>query len=258
MLANNSDKEWEKLGKTQPYYGVISHAPYAAENLNPEAIRKFFDTGEDYVKMIFDQVKARVHSGFAPRRALDFGCGVGRLVIPMASRCGHVTGVDISPSMLKEARKNSVERGVANVDYHAGLDAIEAGVKFDFIHTFIVMQHIPLKKGMPIFRSMLERLAPGGCGAIHMTYRYGGTGLKALVYALRKKFQAFNLFYNLLKGVPLGTPFMQMNAYDMNRVMWMMQQAGCREFHSLFTYHGIHAGQILLFRKPESPEPYKA
>lgn len=43
-----------------------------------------------------------------PRKhALDFGCGVGRLTQALAAHFDEVTGVDISPSMIKLAKKYS-------------------------------------------------------------------------------------------------------------------------------------------------------
>lgn len=45
-------------------------------------------------------------------RLLDLGCGAGRHAIELAKRGYDVTGVDISPFMLAEARKRAAEAGV--------------------------------------------------------------------------------------------------------------------------------------------------
>jgi 2-polyprenyl-3-methyl-5-hydroxy-6-metoxy-1,4-benzoquinol methylase len=37
---------------------------------------------------------------FAPRRVLDFGCGVGRVTLPLARRVDAVVAIDIADSML--------------------------------------------------------------------------------------------------------------------------------------------------------------
>src|SRR6266568_1182316 len=49
--------------------------------------------------------------------ALDAGCGTGELARLLAARCSHVTGIDLSPNMVAEARRRS-----------AGLDSVEYAV----------------------------------------------------------------------------------------------------------------------------------
>jgi hypothetical protein len=53
-----------------------------------------------------DAAKARLETlglGERHRRALDFGCGIGRLTQALASHYVHVDGVDISPEMINLA-----------------------------------------------------------------------------------------------------------------------------------------------------------
>jgi ubiquinone/menaquinone biosynthesis C-methylase UbiE len=52
---------------------------------------------------------------FRPCRVLDFGCGVGRCTIPFARIAEEVVALDVSPSMLREAEKNCLERALDNV-----------------------------------------------------------------------------------------------------------------------------------------------
>lgn len=40
-----------------------------------------------------------------PRRTLELGCGTGRLLLPLARRTRHLTGIDYSPGMLAHARR---------------------------------------------------------------------------------------------------------------------------------------------------------
>ena len=50
--------------------------------------------------------------GIAPgARVLDVACGAGNTVIP-ASRAASVTGVDISPNLLSQARKRAAAEGL--------------------------------------------------------------------------------------------------------------------------------------------------
>src|SRR5690606_3985817 len=49
---------------------------------------------------------------------LEFGCGTGRVAIPLAEAGLRVTGVDISPAMLALARKRAGRR--ANLKWQRG------------------------------------------------------------------------------------------------------------------------------------------
>ena len=47
--------------------------------------------------------------------ALDFGCGVGRLVLPLARRYRTVVGIDISDAYIAEAVRNRDKHGLTNI-----------------------------------------------------------------------------------------------------------------------------------------------
>jgi len=50
-------------------------------------------------------------------RVLDVGCGSGQLAVALAPLVAHVTGVDLTPAMLDQARALQAKAGVANVDW---------------------------------------------------------------------------------------------------------------------------------------------
>jgi ubiquinone/menaquinone biosynthesis C-methylase UbiE len=75
---------------------------------------------------------------------LEIGCGVGRMTKYFAGRFRHVTGVDVSSEMIRQARENLA--GLANVrlDVGNGSDlSIYDDASFDFVFSYIVFQHIP-------------------------------------------------------------------------------------------------------------------
>src|ERR1700742_2310203 len=47
-------------------------------------------------------------------RVLDVGCGVGRWSRMLAARGARVTGVDLSPTMIEQARQRAATEGVAD------------------------------------------------------------------------------------------------------------------------------------------------
>lgn len=95
--------------------------------------------------------------------ALDFGCGVGRLSQALARQFAEVHGVDIAPSMIDQARQ--FNRYPGKVHYHINGSSdlkIFPDQKFDFIYTFIVLQHIQGNFVLQYIREFVRTLRPHG------------------------------------------------------------------------------------------------
>src|ERR1700674_3587430 len=99
-----------------------------------------------------------------PRRAAEIGCGVGRMTRMLSKIFGHVTGVDISEEMIRQARQNTAD--LDNVDLVLGDGCTLAGLpgeSYDFAFSFIVFQHIPAYSVMASYcREVFRVLKPGG------------------------------------------------------------------------------------------------
>jgi SAM-dependent methyltransferase len=249
MFPNDTDKAWEYYGKIDPYYGVATAEENRTSYLTQDARSKFFDSGTQYIELILRLVHDHLDSSFKPTQALDFGCGVGRLVIPLARICKSVTGIDISESMIEEAKNNCRERGVSNVTFVKSNDSL-SGVSgsFDLINSFIVFQHIPPRRGKVILQKLVGKLQENGIGVLHFTY-FGkeSLGRKLLIEAYKSIPFLFGL-RNLLKGKPISEPMMQMNEYNLNDLFKILQESGCHRCHIRFTDHGMY-GVIILFQK---------
>jgi ubiquinone/menaquinone biosynthesis C-methylase UbiE len=70
---------------------------------------------------------------------LDFGCGNGRLTHLLASRAGHVTGVDISESLIAAAREANDDERCEFVLYDGVRLPFDDG-SFDALVTAVVLQ----------------------------------------------------------------------------------------------------------------------
>src|SRR5262249_15948332 len=154
--------------------------------------------------------------GFEPRRVLDFGCGVGRLVIPLAKRCGQVVGVDVAQSMLAEARSICGKLGLTNVRLHRSDDRL-TGVEgaFDLAHSYIVFQPIPGRRGMALLKRLLALVDDNGVCVLHFVYHNPdlSSGLRGWL----------RLGWVWLTHPRPAAPPMQMNAYPLNAVLQAVQ-----------------------------------
>ncbi len=96
-------------------------------------------------------------------RALEIGCGPGRLMLPMARHFGAVDGVDISEEMVALARERL--RNLPNVKVHptSGADLrMFSDCSFDFVYSYIVFQHIPDKEVVLNYLREAQRVLKAG------------------------------------------------------------------------------------------------
>ena len=250
MLSRDSDQNWQRYGAEDPYYGVLSQSQYRRGKMDDAARAAFFETGEAYVADCLDTIRAALYPGFQPKTGLDFGCGVGRLALPMARRMESVTGVDISPDMLAEAARNAEQFGLANLDWVLADDALsKVSGTFDFINSFIVFQHILPERGEKIFAALVDHLAPDGVAALHFPYAWDTSTTHRLLAWMKRNIPFATTLVNLATGQRLFEPAMMMNDYQLARLYTILQQKGITEIHSLLLNHEGHRSVVLFFRK---------
>ena len=246
MDDRDTDSEWETFAQKDPYWAVLSSDDFRSENIDDEALVRFFRSGENYIDHVFDAISKQLGRSFQPARALDFGCGVGRLAIPLAARSAHVVGVDISETMLQLGRHHAEELNLANVEFIRGDDTLSlVEGPFDFINSYIVLQHIPRVRGERLFVRLLDLLAPGGTAALHVTFakevRHLQHEQQALAYYRREGSMFTGL--NLTTG-PMA-PYIQMNDYDLHALLAMVHARGLVMHGLELTSHDGHLGAMI-------------
>ncbi len=244
----NTDLAWEEWGRRDPYFAVITDPRYRRVALDDAAQKEFFASGQGHVEYLLSTIRKNIDPLFSPRNVVDFGCGVGRLLLPFAAVAAEVVGLDVSEAMLQEARRNCELRNIRNVRLIQSDDQLSGlSGQFDLLHSCIVFQHIPFERGQVILAKLLQLMRPGGIGAIQLLYR--NSTPRSVVNAGPT-------------GADLGEPpppapaadmdpEIQMNPYDLNLVFLALQRSGIRSFYADFTDHGGELGLFLFFRLPE-------
>ena len=196
------------------------------------------------------------------RSALDFGSGVGRLSIALADHFDRVVGLDISPGMLKEATANATARGHGNVVFALSDDALsQAPGQFDFVNSYIVLQHIPSARGLLIIRQLLDKVAPGGGCMIHVSLERQVSLARRIAYWSKFHVPLANLLINAISGRPLRDAAMQMNTYPLARIITMFEAAGMHELVAVPENHGGVLTIGIIGHKPraaDQPEHLRA
>jgi len=93
-------RDWEDLGELDPYWAILA---YPERRFGRWDLDEFFRTGAEEIARLEAEMQ-RLGRPARRERALDFGCGVGRLTQALAPHFERVVGVDVG--------KRGVEREV--------------------------------------------------------------------------------------------------------------------------------------------------
>jgi SAM-dependent methyltransferase len=196
-VFDNDVESWEQLARTDPLWAVLSADEFHGAALTPEAEERFWRSGEEHVAHVTSIIRAELDPSFEPKVALDFGCGVGRNLVPLAERCRSAIGLDVSATMAERCRTRLAECGLDNADalvIERRIDPAEFA-RFgpvDFVHSVLVFQHVVTHEGFGLFDQLLELLVPGGHGFVHFHCKSPGGALARSVKDLRLRHPRFN------------------------------------------------------------------
>lgn len=221
----DSDNEWRRWGETDPYFGVLTDPRFRRDSIAQNR-SEFFASGRLAIEERLTAAE-RYFGPFERRRALDFGCGVGRLSIALAAHFDEVVGIDIAPAMLAEARANADSMGVSNLRLALSDDCVsQAQGSFDLVMSAIVLQHIPTTRGLKIIDALLSRVAPGGVAALQLCIGKKAGVASRLRFWFQCNIPGVHELVNIKRGRPPAEPFMQMNAYPLDTVIALADAAG--------------------------------
>lgn len=92
-------------------------------------------------------------------RVLSLGCGIGDTELLLAPHVGHLTGVDLSPTAIQQARADARRSGVTNADF---VEGTAAPGSFDVVIAIFFLHHLPDAALADLPAQLRQALAPGG------------------------------------------------------------------------------------------------
>jgi SAM-dependent methyltransferase len=122
---------------------------------------EFFRTGEVLVEQLGSRA-ASLGMRFGGERALDLGCGVGRLARALVARFREVDAVDVSEEMLRAARRYHPDLPIRW--WHVrGVDLSRLGERrYDLVLSFLTLQHVPPRDASALLVELARRVVAGG------------------------------------------------------------------------------------------------
>ena len=135
-----------------------------------------YDTNRNRTRDLEGVALREVLEGPTIDRCLEIGCGTGKNTAWLATRCAHITAVDLSAGMLDLARSKI---NAPHVSFHQA-DILQPWTftdgLYDLVTFSLVLEHI--EDLGPVMRKVFEVLAPGGrvyIGELHPFKQYSGT-----------------------------------------------------------------------------------
>jgi SAM-dependent methyltransferase len=129
-----------------------------------DGVARFFDG--DYADYTDDLPLVEAYAQRTGGPLLELGCGTGRLLVPLASAGYTVTGIDLSPAMLRIARAKAEAAGVAQLVTLAQGNYIDAPLAGPYRFAFVMMNtflHLTTQADqLSALRHWRDNLAPGG------------------------------------------------------------------------------------------------
>ena len=187
LTVITAEREWEDLAKFDPLWAILVKKEKQFGKWEHE---EFFASGQTEVDALMTSCGFRAGNN---GRALDFGCGVGRLSRALRTYFGEVYGVDISQEMVRLAREFTPSCSFI-VNQAANLKVFEDDY-FDFAYSNIVLQHQPSGEiAKSYIREFVRVVKPGALIVFQMPYK------RTLRHALRPR----SRLYSLLRacGIP--------------------------------------------------------
>jgi SAM-dependent methyltransferase len=160
LQLRREQQEWDDLASLDPLWAIFSDPEKKGGRWKLE---EFLATGEADVRGLLETAQSLGYP-HGRARALDFGCGVGRLTRALSPEFDECYGVDVSPRMVRLAQNVNSDRPncVFLVSASRDLRMFESQT-FDLVVSLQVLQHVSSRRAIVRYvEEFLRVTRPGG------------------------------------------------------------------------------------------------
>jgi SAM-dependent methyltransferase len=220
MDIKDLQRHWDEFGKTDPLWAILAWH----KKTDPDQqwqLDEFFRLGEEEADAVVEYIKS-LEVTLYWGRALDFGCGIGRVTQPLCRHYEEVVGVDIAPSMLKLAEEHNQYRGRCRYDL-----AVFGDNHFDFIYSSIVLQHMEPRYAIAYLKEFIRTLRPDGLLIFQVPSRPNYRKPRRFIKALTPRF-IFRAYRKTRDRIDKDQPRMEMYSIKRKKVVQLLESSGAK------------------------------
>src|SRR5215471_11410746 len=152
-------QHWNTFGKEDPLWAILTRDDARHQRWD---VVEFFATGVTEIGTLMKRLEA-LGLPRMRRRALDFGCGVGRLTQALCGHFEEIVGVDIAPSMIRLAKAHNRHGRHCRYRVNKTADLRSFGDDhFDLIYSNLVLQHMRPDFARAYIQEFVRVVAPDG------------------------------------------------------------------------------------------------
>ena len=206
MKIHDQERDWNELAELDPYWAILTAPGTRFGAWDRDA---FFATGATEIDGVMRRAAELGHP-HGRARALDFGCGLGRLTRPLAGHFDECVGLDISEGMVQLARQLNPDVPGVSFVVNASDDLRRFDDhSFDLVYSVIVLQHVPDRGAIESYISEFCRvLRPGGLAVFqlpsHIPKVFRLQWRRRLYLALRRLGLRAAFLYRRLRLMPIA------------------------------------------------------
>lgn len=222
MNLEELQRNWELFGTTDPLWAINTEPGKKRNQWDKD---EFFETGKQEVASVFEHLESR-GINIPTGKALDFGCGVGRLTQALCSYFSEVIGIDISTSMITRATGYNRCPDKCKYVLNARPDlSVFPDDQYDLVYSSITLQHMEPEYARSYLREFVRVLRPDGLLVFQIPdspdYRHPGNILRKVVPGTM-----LTAFRNLRYGK--NRPRMEMYSVSRAEVVQLLEESGAR------------------------------
>jgi len=143
-IATKMKQDWDRRAKHHTRFWI------ATEDYENEEV--FAESGQQTAKALLAALGPYYRETWT---GLDIGCGIGRVLKPLARHFRQLFGVDVSAEMILKSKAWLQETPNVTTFETSGVDlSFFPNRHFDFVYSYVAFQHMP----RPVFNRYLEEI----------------------------------------------------------------------------------------------------
>ena len=229
MDLKNLQSNWEAFGQEDPLWAILTDPDKKGNKWTQE---EFFKTGWFKIRDVMQELE-ELKIEFSKDKALDFGCGVGRLTRHLGEHFKEVNGVDIAPTMIEKAKELNIlgDRCHFHLNEKDDLTLFKSE-DFDMVYSNITLQHIRPVYSKNYIKEFMRILKPGGVTVFQLPEKRIISSSEKVSTRIKDGFRAFlpesliNRYKAFRQKMRGGGPYMEMNGVPKEEVEAIVNAGG--------------------------------